>query len=211
MWSDTNLSASTNLSVLTNELRWLFWFDFASITFGITIKCAISGTKSLPLPTQPYCLICEAAKTNVYFRFCLHCQPNHKIIPLTMQRRRRQAIELAHVQHSWELLQPLRYYHSADGGFQGAPKPVSGNMHWTKDHHQWRHHQRKDLNNRQVQFATNLTAVLLLCPRSELSQLQRVMAAPLPADMPLTASALVAHGSPITSAFFLLQTLVFTT
>jgi hypothetical protein len=69
----------------------------------------------------------------------------------------------------------------------------------------------KDLNNRQVQFAADLTAVLLLCPRSELSQLQRVMAAPLPADMPLTASALVAHGSPITSAFFLLQTLVFTT
>ncbi len=69
MWSDTNLSASTNLSVLTNELRWLFWFNFASITFGITIKCAISGTKSLPLPTQPYCLICKAAKTNMYFRF----------------------------------------------------------------------------------------------------------------------------------------------
>ena len=69
----------------------------------------------------------------------------------------------------------------------------------------------KDLNNRQVQFATNLTAVLLLCPRSELSQLQRVMAAPLPTDMPLPASALIAHGSSTTSAFFLLQTFIFTT
>jgi hypothetical protein len=143
--------------------------------------------------------------------FCLHCQPNHKMIPLTMQRRRRQAIALARVQHSWDLLRLLHYYHSVDGGFQGAPKLVSGHMHWTKDYHQWRHHQRKDLNNRQVQFATNLTAVLLLCPRSELSQVQRVRAAPLPTDMPLTASALIAHGSSTTSAFFLLQTFVFTT
>ena len=69
----------------------------------------------------------------------------------------------------------------------------------------------KELNNHQVQIAADLTAELLQCPRGELSQLQRVMAAPLPADMPLTTSALVAHGSPITSAFFLLQTLVFTT
>ncbi len=72
-----NLSASTNLSIFTNELRWLFWFGFASITFGLTIKCAISGTKSLRLPTQLYWQICRAAMTNVYFRFCLHCQTNH--------------------------------------------------------------------------------------------------------------------------------------
>jgi hypothetical protein len=60
----------------------------------------------------------------------------------------------------------------------------------------------KELNNRQVQIAADLTAELLQCPRGELSQLQHVMATPLPADMSLTASALVAPGSPITSTFF---------
>ena len=59
-----------------------------------------------------------------------------------------------------------------------------------------------ELNNRHVQIAADLTAELLQCPRGELSQLQHVMATPLPADMSLTASALVAPGSPITSTFF---------
>jgi hypothetical protein len=43
-------------------------------------------------------------RTITYFRFCLHCQPNHIMIPLTMQRRRRQAIAHTSVQHSWDLL-----------------------------------------------------------------------------------------------------------
>jgi hypothetical protein len=60
----------------------------------------------------------------------------------------------------------------------------------------------KELNNRQVQIAADLTAELLQCPRGELSQLQHVMATPLPADMSLTAYALVPPGSPITSTFF---------
>ena len=60
----------------------------------------------------------------------------------------------------------------------------------------------KELNNHQVQIAADLTAELLQCPWSELSQLQNVMATTLTADMSLAASALVTPGSPNTTTFF---------
>ena len=60
----------------------------------------------------------------------------------------------------------------------------------------------KDLNNRQVQFASDLTAELLQCPWSELSQLQHVMATSLTADMSPATPALVTPGSPNTTTSF---------
>ena len=60
----------------------------------------------------------------------------------------------------------------------------------------------KELNNRRVQIPADLTAELLQCPWSELSQLQHVMATSLTADMSPAASALVTPGSPNTTTFF---------
>ena len=60
----------------------------------------------------------------------------------------------------------------------------------------------KELNNRRVQIAADLTAELLQCPWSGLAQLQHVMATSLTADMSPATPALVTPGSPNTTTSF---------
>ena len=60
----------------------------------------------------------------------------------------------------------------------------------------------KELNNRRVQIAADLTAELLQCPWSGLGQLRNVMAASLTADMSPATPALVTPGSPNTTTSF---------
>ena len=60
----------------------------------------------------------------------------------------------------------------------------------------------KELNNRRVQIAADLTAELLQCPWSELSQLQNVMAASLTANVTPATPALTTPGSPNTTPSF---------